>query len=66
MILIVVLYFIEVMMSNLNSHNQPDSWDKLEKTIDKFIEQSELINDYYQSLIDTNDNEQECKKSSSS
>jgi hypothetical protein len=49
-------------MSNLISYNQLASWKQLEKTIDEFTEQGELINDYYQCLIECSDNQHECKK----
>jgi hypothetical protein len=52
----------EVMMHNLISYNQLASWNNLDKTIDGFIEQEEIINDYYQCLIECNDNQQECKR----
>jgi hypothetical protein len=57
-----MLSCIEVMMSNLISYNQLASWNQLEKTLDEFIEQGELINDYYQCLIECSDNQQECKR----
>ena len=50
------------MMSNLIPYNQLASWNHLEKTLDEFIEQSDLINDYYQCLIECSDNQQECKR----
>jgi hypothetical protein len=53
---------IEVMMSNLIPYNQLVSWNHLEKTLDDFIEQSEIINDYYQCLIECDDKQQECKR----
>jgi hypothetical protein len=49
-------------MSNLISYNQLASWNKLEKTIDEFVEQSEIINDYYQCLIECSENQSECKR----
>jgi len=49
-------------MSNLISYNQLASCKQLEKTIDEFTEQGELINDYYQCLIECSDNQHECKK----
>jgi hypothetical protein len=52
----------EVIMHNLISYNQLASWKQLENTLDEFIEQNELINDYYQCLIECNDNQQECKR----
>jgi len=53
---------IEVMMHNLISYNQLASWKQLETTINEFTEQNELINDYYQCLIECNDNQTECKR----
>jgi hypothetical protein len=49
-------------MHNLISHNQLASWNNLEKTIDNFTKQEELINDYYQCLLECKDNQQECKR----
>ena len=49
-------------MHNLISYNQLASWRQLENTLDEFIEQGELINDYYQCLIECNDNQSECKR----
>jgi hypothetical protein len=49
-------------MHNLISYNQLASWKHLENTLDEFIEQGELINDYYQCLIECSDNQQECKR----
>jgi hypothetical protein len=49
-------------MSNLISYNQLASWKQLEKTIDEFTEQGELINDYYQCLIECRDDQHECKR----
>jgi hypothetical protein len=49
-------------MHNLISYNQLASWRHFENTLDEFIEQSEIINDYYQCLIECNDNQTECKR----
>ena len=49
-------------MHNLISYNQLASWKKLENTLDEFIEQGEIINDYYQCLIECYDNQSECKR----
>lgn len=49
-------------MHNLISHNQLASWKHLEKTIDDFVEQNEVINDYYQCLIECRDDSSECKR----
>ena len=49
-------------MHNLISYNQLASWNHLKKTIDNYIEQTEIINDYYQCLIECDDNQVECKR----
>lgn len=49
-------------MHNLISYNQLASWKDLENTFDQFVKQSEAINDYYQCLIECNDNQTECKR----
>jgi hypothetical protein len=49
-------------MHNLISYNQLASWNHLEKTINEYIEQDELINDYYQCIIECDDNQQSCKR----
>jgi len=53
---------MEVIMHNVISYNQLASWKHLDKTLNDYIEQNELINDYYQCLIECNDNQQECKR----
>jgi hypothetical protein len=49
-------------MHNLISFNQLAGWKNLEKTIDKFTEQNELMNDYFNCLIECDDNQQNCKR----
>jgi len=49
-------------MHNLISYNQLAGWIKLEKTIDEFTEQNELINDYFNCLIECDENQQQCKR----
>jgi len=49
-------------MHNLISYNQLASWNHLEKTINEYVNQEELINDYYQCLIECDDNQQNCKR----
>ncbi len=49
-------------MHNLISYNQLASWNHLEKTINEYVEQDELINDYYQCIIECDDNQQSCKR----
>ena len=53
---------MEVIMHNLISYNQLASWNHLDQTIDKFIEETEVINDYYQCLIECSENQAECKR----
>ena len=49
-------------MHNLISYNQLAGWVKLEKTIDEFTEQNELMNDYFNCLIECDENQQQCKR----
>jgi len=49
-------------MHNLISYNQLASWKNLEKTIDEFTEQNELINDYFNCIIECDEDQQQCKK----
>jgi hypothetical protein len=53
-------------MHNLISHNQLEGWKqnvlKLEKTIDKSIDSSDLLNDYYDCLIECDDKQSICKR----
>lgn len=49
-------------MHNLISYNQLASWKNLEKTIDGIIDKNELINDYFNCIIECDDDQQNCKK----
>mgnify|MGYP000427143895 CR=1 FL=1 len=49
-------------MHNLISYNQLASWNHLENTISKFTEENELMNDYFNCLIECDNNQQQCKK----
>jgi hypothetical protein len=57
---------VGVMMHNLISYNQFAGWkqnlDHLNQTIEKANEQNDMINDYYNCLIECNDNQQVCKR----
>lgn len=57
---------VEVMMHNLVSYNQLSGWNEslnhLGNTLEHFSEQSDMINDYYQCLIECQDNQQVCKR----
>ena len=49
-------------MHNLISYNQRAGWKNLEKTIDEFTEQNELMNDYFNCLIECDEDQQQCKR----
>ena len=53
-------------MHNLISYNQLAGWKhgvmKLEKTLEKSIDESDLINDYYNCLIECDDTQSSCKR----
>lgn len=49
-------------MHNLISFNQLAAWKQLEPTVDKFIEQHELMNDYFSCMTECDDDTQTCKK----
>ncbi len=53
-------------MHNLISHNQLEGWKqnvlKLERTIDKSIDNCDLLNDYYDCLIECDDKQSICKR----
>jgi hypothetical protein len=46
-------------MHNLISYNQLAGWQHLNNDI---IDQNELINDYFNCLIECDDNQQQCKR----
>jgi len=56
----------EDIMHNLISYNQLAGWKhsvkNLSTTVDKAIEESEALNDYYNCLIDCEDNQTHCKR----
>jgi len=53
-------------MHNLLSYNQLAGWkqsvERLTKTLDRTMEESDLINDYYDCLIECDDNQSTCKR----
>jgi len=53
-------------MHNLVSFNQLADWTKslkkLSQTLDTTMEESDLINDYYECLIDCNEDQATCKR----
>jgi len=49
-------------MHNLISFNQLAAWKQLEPTVNEFIDQHELMNDYFNCMIECDDDQQECKR----
>lgn len=53
-------------MHNLLSYNQLAGWkqsvQKLTKTLDSTMEESDLLNDYYDCLIECSDDQATCKR----
>jgi len=53
---------MEVIMHNLISRNQLDEWRHFEKTVNELEEELNLINDYYECLIECDDSQSICKR----
>ena len=53
---------IGVIMHNLISQNQLADWRKLEETLDRCNEELDLINDYFNCLIECDEDQGTCKK----
>jgi len=57
---------MEENMHNLLSYNQLAGWkqsiQKLTKTLDSTMEESDLLNDYYDCLIECSDDQATCKR----
>jgi len=53
---------MEVIMHNLVSRNQLDEWRHFEKTVNELEDELNLINDYYECLIECDDNQAKCKR----
>jgi hypothetical protein len=49
-------------MHNLISYNQLAAWNDLERTIDDFIDEHELMNSYFECLTECDENTQSCKR----
>jgi len=53
-------------MHNLMSYNQLAGWKqsiaRLNRTLDRNMEESDAINDYYNCLIECNDSQATCKR----
>jgi hypothetical protein len=53
---------MEVIMHNLISYNQLAAWKNLETMMDDFIDQHELMNDYFNCIVECDDDQQNCKR----
>jgi len=53
---------VEDIMHNLVSYNQLAEWNHFEETIDRCTDELELINDYFNCLIECDDDQQTCKR----
>jgi len=57
---------VEVILHNLISYNQLAGWKEsfksFGKTLNINMEESDLINDYYNCLIECDDNQSSCKR----
>jgi len=49
-------------MHNLISYNQLAGWKQFEDTVDRCNEQNDLVNDYFNCLIECDDHQQQCKR----
>ena len=57
---------MEIIMHNILSYNQLAGWKqsvlRLEKTLDRTLEEADVINDYYNCLIECDESQATCKK----
>lgn len=53
---------VEVIMHNLISYNQLAGWQQFEKTLDRCNDHNDLINDYFECLINCDDDQNVCKR----
>lgn len=44
------------------SRNQLAEWDHFEKTLDRCNDELDLVNDYYECLIECDEDQSKCKK----
>jgi len=49
-------------MHNLISYNQLAEWKHVKDTVDRCNEQNDLINDYFNCLIECDEDQQSCKR----
>ena len=53
---------MEVIMHNLISYNQLAGWTQFESTVESCNAQNDLVNDYFNCLIECNDDQTVCKR----
>jgi hypothetical protein len=53
---------MEVIMHNLISYNQLAGWEHFQETVERSNEQNDLVNDYFNCLIECDDEKQTCKR----
>jgi len=49
-------------MHNLISYNQLAAWNNLERSLDEFIDQQDLMNSYFECLTECDQDTQSCKR----
>ena len=54
--------FLESKMHNRISFNQLAGWINLDESLDSSIEQTEIVNDYFNCLIECDDDQASCKR----
>ena len=54
--------FLENKMHNRISYNQLASWLNREQSLNSSIEQTDLVNDYFDCLIECDDDQATCKR----
>ena len=53
---------MEVIMHNLVSYNQLAEWKHFEENVDKCNDELDLINDYFNCLIECDEDQTTCKR----
>jgi len=49
-------------MHNLVSYNQLAGWNNLDKSLDSSVEQTEMVNDYFNCLVECEENDANSKR----
>jgi len=53
---------VEVIMHNIVSYNKLAEWNHFEENVDRCNDELELVNDYFNCLIECDDDQQTCKR----